>query len=291
MPSVPLNMSTAHFHVNEPTIVAVTGIALQASCSDFKCGVIQVSPQVGQILPTAGAVQFEGTLDRITWFPLPVYPVSTAIRSLQAIPVIANNLFYFLAEVTDIRMRVTTIITAPPVGSYITVYFHEDVLSPFGSDAPGTALLSAAVSGSISRVGGKVTTGVDLTLLNNDASDFNMTTSGALINHPFAPPEQQFTVTSVRTDAADFPLRVATASVRAYLTGLQLQNTSATASVIQIKDGATVIWSASLPASMATPVNIDFAVPIRTTANTALNFACLTTGTNTFVNAQGFMAV
>lgn len=81
------------------------------------------------------------------------------------------------------------------------------------------------------------------------------------------------------------------ASVRNYMTGLQFCNTSATASEIVVKDGSTVIWRGMAPASMAMPHNVTFDVPLRGTANTALNVAMLTTATATRVSAQGFQGV
>ena len=79
--------------------------------------------------------------------------------------------------------------------------------------------------------------------------------------------------------------------VKRYLTALQVQNTNATPTTLNIKDGATVKWVVSLPASMATPLPIDFPTPIQTAANAALNVACGTTGANVLVNAQGYTAV
>ena len=42
--------------------------------------------------------------------------------------------------------------------------------------------------------------------------------------------------------------------------------------------------------AMATPVDITFPTPLRGTAATAVNFACLTTGAQVYVNAQGYAA-
>lgn len=75
-----------------------------------------------------------------------------------------------------------------------------------------------------------------------------------------------------------------------YLVGIQLKNTGATATEVVIKDGSTVIWRGFLPASMITGDNITFHIPLRTAAASALNFACITTGANVYVNAQGYKA-
>jgi hypothetical protein len=91
------------------------------------------------------------------------------------------------------------------------------------------------------------------------------------------------------TNTADVAVMAAGgASVRNYMTGLQYQNTSATASEIVVKDGATVIWRGYAVANMAAPASLAFATPLKGTANTALNVAMLTTATATIVSAQGF---
>lgn len=78
------------------------------------------------------------------------------------------------------------------------------------------------------------------------------------------------------------------AGVRNYVTGLQYQNTSATASIVTIQDGTTVIWTGYAPASMTFPAAINFETPLKGTAATVMNFKVNTTSTNTFVSAQGY---
>ncbi len=96
---------------------------------------------------------------------------------------------------------------------------------------------------------------------------------GALITKPYSLPEADWLYASglvgVAT-AADTAIRPAVAANRQYLTGLQLQNVGTAASEFQIKDGATLIWCVSLPASMANALDFDFPTPLRATTNTAL---------------------
>lgn len=79
------------------------------------------------------------------------------------------------------------------------------------------------------------------------------------------------------------------AGLRRYICSMQLSNNSAVATEVVLKDGATIIWRGHLPAN-APMAEIIFENPLRTTANTALNFACITTGAAVYVNAQGFTA-
>jgi hypothetical protein len=90
-------------------------------------------------------------------------------------------------------------------------------------------------------------------------------------------------------DTADVVIAPAAgAGIRNYLTSLQFKNTSAVASEIVVKDGATVIWRGHVSATMAFEELVTFGTPLRGTANTALNVAMITTATATIVSAQGF---
>ena len=80
------------------------------------------------------------------------------------------------------------------------------------------------------------------------------------------------------------------AGIKNYLTSLSVANANATASEIVIKDGAsTVIWRMYLAAN-APIQSIRFGTPLQSSANTALNVACITTGTQTYISAQGYKA-
>ena len=93
------------------------------------------------------------------------------------------------------------------------------------------------------------------------------------------------------TNTSDVALVAAQgAGIKNYLTGLSVANANATASEIVIKDGAsTVIWRMYLAAN-APIQSIKFVTPLQSTANTALNVACITTGTQTYISAQGYKA-
>ena len=92
------------------------------------------------------------------------------------------------------------------------------------------------------------------------------------------------------TNTSDVVLQAAAGSgIKNYLTGLSVANASATASEVVVKDGSTVIWRTYLAANAPTQ-SIKFITPLQSTANTALNVACITTGTQTYINAQGYKA-
>lgn len=95
------------------------------------------------------------------------------------------------------------------------------------------------------------------------------------------------TTTAVTIKAA------AGASVRNYIDSLTINTTAFGASVpVVIRDGAggTVIWSGNVPtAGWLQPVNIQFAIPLRSTANTLLEVATPTANTSgtVWLSVQG----
>lgn len=168
--------------------------------------------------------------------------------------------------------------------------------------APSALAVSGTVAGTTSAgstVPAPVTVGARASNANptaNTATGTNVaalaTMMGALIVKPFSLPEADWSYAGTLTTTGDVAIQAAGGvGVKRYLTALQVQNTNATPTTLSIKDGTTVKWVVSLPASMATPVTIDFPTPIQTAANAALNVACGTTGANVLVNAQGYTAV
>jgi hypothetical protein len=125
--------------------------------------------------------------------------------------------------------------------------------------------------------------------------DLLATLIGALVNKPFSIPEADWQYAGAAggiTGTADVVLKAAAAAgIRNYVTSIDLRNAHATvATEVVIKDGSAVIWRQLLPAAMAAPVNIVFPTPLRGSAATAVNFACLTTGAQVYVNVQGYAA-
>jgi len=100
------------------------------------------------------------------------------------------------------------------------------------------------------------------------------------------------------TDTTDVALAAAPgAGLANYLTDLQLANSDATVGTeVVVKDGSTVIWRTFLPAGRPAsltgtmPVAFHFHTPLRSSTNTALNVAAVTTSAELYVNAQGYIA-
>lgn len=152
--------------------------------------------------------------------------------------------------------------------------------------AVGTSVFPAGLDGR-SADGTAVTTGQNVRALGSLV--------GKEVNLPYALPGQTWSYAAASggiTNTTDVVLRAAGgAGVRNYLTSLQVTNESATATEVVIKDGAAVIWRDVFDGDGPKAGSvIRFDPPLRGSANTALNVACITTGTKTYVNAQGYFA-
>ncbi len=272
---------------------------------------------------SGGVLTFEQSATGTNWVALQVVDASVVnTNPVTTLTLAASTarLFIFTAMAGFIRVRVSTTVTGGTVqarallsqqsfgaqtlnvqqatpGSLAMNLGQLGGTTPVTAGVAGTLAIggnvahSAATTANPVRVAGRVNTAVDTTLVANDTCDAFSTTGGQLLVKPYGLPETDWQFTGSITNATATAARAAgAAGVRNYVTAIQYQNTSATASEIQIQDGATPIWRGNAPASMALPAVIEFPTPLRGTAATALNVQLITTGTATFVNAQGYQA-
>jgi hypothetical protein len=208
------------------------------------------------------------------------------------------------ASSTDVKVQFVTIADYAELTTEITAGRGQSVagqglgvnvlsnvaptLTAVGGQARNTSgALPVLVATGLSANPTAVTTGRGIDLL--------ATLIGALVNKPFSIPEADWQYAAAAggiVNTTDVVLKAAAAAgIRNYVTSIDIRNAHATvATEVVIKDGATVIWRQLLPAAMAAPVEITFPTPLRGTAATAVNFACLTTGAQVYVNAQGYAA-
>lgn len=90
------------------------------------------------------------------------------------------------------------------------------------------------------------------------------------------------------TDTADVALKAAAVNKANYLSTFSFLNKSGTATEIVIKDGSTVIARHMAPASMITTSTINYGGSLRSSVNTALNVACVSGSSATYINATGY---
>lgn len=171
----------------------------------------------------------------------------------------------------------------------LVVAVHPTSIAPVG----GQAAHAATISGNPVRVGARALTADYTAVTTGQVADLKATTVGAVVTHPYNIPEQSWQYATpiaspiVNTTAVAMKAAAA-AGIRNYCTGFTAVNNSATASIITIQDGATVIYTDYLAANSR--IFVEFPVPLRGTAATALNVVLNTTATSTFVSAQGYTA-
>ena len=158
----------------------------------------------------------------------------------------------------------------------------------------GQAAHDAVVAGNPVRLGGRALSAAYATVATGDSADLITTLQGVLVTRPWQIPELEWSYSGAAggiTNTTDVALTAAAgAGLRRYITSLQLKNVNAVATEVVLKDGSTVIWRGHVSANMLATEEIIFENPLKTTANTALNLACITTGAQVYVNAQGYTA-
>lgn len=155
----------------------------------------------------------------------------------------------------------------------------------------GSQIHSSALGNNPLAVCGQAKSAVDTTLVDGDACNLTMTTARQVITKDFGSAENdlQFSAAGITTttSAANIAAAAGTSS-RNYVTAIQAINTSATATKLQILDGASIIWQIQLPASMAAPMNVVFPTPLKCSQNTMLNYNFSVAGATVDLNVQGF---
>lgn len=157
----------------------------------------------------------------------------------------------------------------------------------------GTVAHDGANTGNPMKVAGRAVTATYALSATNDITDLAATMNGYLVVRPYSIPENEWTYAPaaggviVNTDVV--VKAAAGALVRNYISGFQLQNTSATATEVVFKEGVNVVWRGYLPANMTSPVDFTFPTPLKSAVNAAINFQALTVAA-VYVNVQGFSA-
>ena len=213
------------------------------------------------------------------------------ISSTAVITQFPRKALYFRARVSTYGSGTVSVVgtlSKSPVVQLGTVVL-TGVAMVGGALSEGTAATTSPV-----LVGLEARTSSKTSVANASAVRPIATTDGRQIVRLNSIPENEWQYAAQSggiTNTSDVALVAAQgAGIKNYLTGLSVANANATASEIVIKDGAlTVIWRMYLAAN-APIQSIKFATPLQPSANTALNVACITTGTQTYINAQGYKA-
>lgn len=156
----------------------------------------------------------------------------------------------------------------------------------------GNVAHDAADSGNPVKVGARATNASITAVANNDRVDLITDLNARLVTSPYTVPENLISgVTAAVIGTTDTAIIAAQGvGVRIYVSTICVTNSHATVDTLtEIKDSVTVIWRV-FAKSAGGGYCVNFANPIRLAANTALNGANITTGSNTYFSAAGFKA-
>ena len=253
------------FYVNDTLIPAATILIPTLDISTLPAYLIAVN---GAVAPAAAATM------NVTAFG-----IADTGQNAQSIKDPTNP--FWAAAVTKPSTAVTAAQSALAVAIHPTSVLN------------GQSAHDAVISGAPVRLAGRALSAAYATVATGDTADLMTTLQGVLTTRPYTIPELEWSYASAAggvVNTTDVVLGAAAgAGLRRYIVSMGLSNNSATATEVVLKDGATVIWRGHLPAN-APNLHIDFGTPLRTTANAALNFACITTAAAVYVNAQGYIA-
>lgn len=251
---------------------------------------------VAQVSGTFSAtVAFEASNDLSNWSPINGWWLSQAANT-PVNQVTTAGTFAFAAGARYFRARVSAYTSGVP--TVVAVLRSMNAFLPYSTQSINVAqvnalALTAEDSAAISTpviVGGVARTSLPAsTMTHLDSIRATYSTSGQGIVKDFAPVDLDWFVSTTVTTATQTAIRAAQGlQVRQSITSIVYQNTNATATTLLIQDGSTTLLSISVPASMSEPRQLNFPTPLRSTANTALNYTAGTTGANVLLNVTGF---
>lgn len=166
---------------------------------------------------------------------------------------------------------------------------------PLSTDTKGNQTVVGNVasdgvdSGNPIKIGGFAETSLSTrtNVVDGDRVDAVFGVDGVQITRPNTNLEDIVTGNASNTDGSSTQVVASSGSgVRTYLTDITLGNTSASAVVVDIKDGSTIRWTFVVPANSG--ITHSFTTPLKGSSNAAWNFDPQAAATTIFCSAQGF---
>lgn len=272
----------------------------------YRSGMVQVVSTA-----TGGTFIFEGSNDNVNFQSILVFN-QTGINGAAlnaAITATASQIGYiFPINFRYIRLRIVTAITGGSIQA-----FSKFMQTPFATsvtsvaqnagsnlsvNAIGSSAHSSASTGNPVRIGGRVNTNLDTTLVQGDACDIFCTSAGQTVVKAYGTAENDWQYAAaaggITNSTADVAIKTAgAASVRNYITSISIMSEAlATATELVIKEGATVIFRTKIPLAGQPLTHIQFPTPLKGAAATQLNVALLTASATgaVYFNAQGYQS-
>lgn len=290
-------------------ILSVSAGSAAIDANSYRSAMVQVVST-----GTGGTYIFEGSNDNVNFQAIPVYnqsiltgtPITTAITAT-----VSQIGYVFPINFRYIRLRIVTAITGGSIRAFskfmrtpftpAVIQVAQATPGNLNTNISGQTAHSSASTGSPVRVGGRVNTTLDTTLVQGDASDLMQTSAGQVIQKPFGSAENdwQYAAASngiVNTTTAVTIKAAGAASIRNYITAITIMAEAlGAATELVIRDGAagTVIFRTKIPVGGLPTTNIKFPTPLKGTAATLLEVATLTASVTgaVYFNAQGYQSV
>ncbi|NTW04529.1 MAG: hypothetical protein HGA27_00240 [Peptococcaceae bacterium] len=218
-----------------------------------------------------------------------LYKIQLRFKNLAVAPASTTTWKFQFVNMVDF-IELTTEITASRGAQVSGMGMPVNVTNTAAIPIQGQNNHDSVIASAPVRVAGRAVTADYTSVATGDTADIITTVKGIQIVQLNSIPENMQSVTpAVITGTTDTQLFAAAGTgIRNYLTDLQLHNTNAVATEVQIKDGSTVIWKGYLPASMPSPQIYNFQTALKGSANAIMYVACVTNAANVYVNAQGY---
>jgi hypothetical protein len=301
-------------------ILSSTAGAAAIDATGYRSAMIQVVSTA-----TGGTFILEGSNDNVNFQTILAYSqnLATGVPISAAITATASSIGYILpVNFRYIRLRIVTAITGGSIQAFskfmqtpfapavtqiaqgtaanLQTTIASGTITSLTTLANGQTAHSSASTGSPVRIGGRVNTTLDTTLIQGDACDAFMTTAGQQVQKPYGTAENDWQYPAaasgiVNTTTAVTIKAAGAASIRNYITGISIMAEAlGAATELVIRDGAagTVIFRTKIPATGLPTTNIQFPTPLKGTAATLLEVATLTASLTgaVYFNAQGYQS-
>ena len=264
-----------------------TAIARRADRIDFYINSTSV-PVATFLIPALDVATLPGYMMTIAGATPPAAAAQLICTAFGIATTGCNTMF--LSDPANPQWRAN--VTKPSTAATATNSALVAALHP-SSPLNGQSAHDAVVAGNPVRLAGRALTAAYTAVATGDTADLMTTLQGVLTTRPYTIPELEWSYASAAggiVNTADVVLAAAAGTgLRRFVTSIGISNASAVATEVVLKDGSTVIWRGYVAAN-APLCHIDFSNPLKTSANAALNVACITTASAIYINAQGYTA-
>lgn len=244
---------------------------------------------------TGQTLTFEQTIDGTNWISVCGWVANTngAAPAPTIISASGSLTEYPLNGALRFRCRVTAISTGAIIATVARIVDRRGPSAIYATVVGPTAHGGVNLGNPV-RVAGRSLSDWYAAESHGDTVDLITDLFGRLITLPYSVPEKAWNYAAASggiTNTTAVTIKAASSSgFKICLLSMQVDNASATASEMLIRDGSagTVLTRVYVGANSSR--SFKFEPPLRGTANTLMEVVMVTTATQTYVNAQGYLA-